>query len=305
MLEEKNSIKFMKGYTKLQKIIVFAFFFSFILLFIYCLGFYTPFYDITTNNGNMASSAIDGILGEGTFQSYVDIFDNYTGSLESYKDVLGVPVDANFASYPTLIFSSKLNRPIGLSNQFCVMFASTNVQTINHELFYFSISGIVISLLLFIYRAHIRKKYYITNHVVTAICSVFSLVTCITLFIEFAKYEAELNLVNYNFINAYYSSIYNKVDGKIVYIEKFSKANFDYIYLIGRIVLIIMLIATVLLILLDVFKGIIYKDFNKKENNHRVVVKDNEDNIEQKEDIVEETESLLDAETIDVIEEAQ
>lgn len=229
MLEEKKSNKILDVYANLQKVFVFCFFFSFILLFIYCLGFFTPYYDILTNNGLLP---------------------------RVYANKLGIDFDAFKVQYPDAIKGTSIN--VSYFTEF-----TNDVQNLNNMLFYFSVVGIVISLLLFIFRSHIRKRYYITNHIVTGLCSIYSLVTCIFLFIQFGKYENALNNVNYDIINAQYTIHQNANANEII--NHFSKSSMDFIYVIGRIVLIVIIISTILLVLNDVAKIIVYKNKDKHE----------------------------------------
>lgn len=245
MLEEKKSTKILKIYAKLQKIFVFAFFFSFILLFIYCLGFFTPYYEVTTFNGEfpITDASYFGITISDLQAQFCP-----EGMGENCGGLFGVNSNGDIAS---------------INMRYFTKFAEEDVQNLNHMLFYFSVFGIVISLLLFIFRSHIRRKYYITNHIVTGICSVYSLVTCIILFIQFGKYENALNDVNYDLINAFYTN--QKAPDAEDIISKFSKSSFDFIYVIGRIILIVIIIATILLILVNIAKVLAYRTSEKKE----------------------------------------
>lgn len=229
MLEEKKSNKILNVYANLQKVFVFCFFFSFILLFIYCLGFFTPYYDISTYNGLLP---------------------------KTYAERLGIDFNSFKELYPDAIKSNSIN------GKYFTEFTN-DVQNLNNMLFYFSIFGIIISLLLFIFRSHIRKRYYITNHIVTGLCSIYSLVTCIFLFIQLGKYENALNNVNYKIINAFYTNLQNAKANEII--NHFSKSSMDFIYVIGRIVLVVILISTILLVLNDIAKIIVYKNKDKHE----------------------------------------
>ncbi len=247
MLEEKKPSKLVNIITNLQKVFVFAFFFSFILLFIYCLGFFTPYYDIVSNNGDFKFNlaAFRGVDVEAIRQTYCP-----------ENPVDPVTCDGLFT------LNASQTAAGNISMKYFTKFASQDVQVLNHMLFWFSIIGILISLLLFVYRAQIRKRYYITNYIVTGICSVYSLVTCIFLFIQFNKYEAVLNNVRFDLINAYYTQ--QKLGEDPGFINKFSKNSISYIYTIGRIILVLMLIAAVGLVVLNICKYIRYKDFGKK-----------------------------------------
>lgn len=234
MLEEKKSVKIAKRISSFQKIFVIAFLLSFVLLFIYCLGFATPFYDVTFVNGQIGTSNLDPAIVSSIVNKYcTDATDLTCGGV--FDDPNHIIINLN-----------------GF-----VAFASEDIQLLNNMLFYFSIGGILISLLLYVYRAQIRKRYYITNYIVAGLCSVYSLVTCSIFFALFGVYEAELYDVNYELINAAHKILIRKE-------SNFSKATFDYIYTLGRVVLVIMLVATVALILLHVMKFIAYKDFDKK-----------------------------------------
>ncbi len=238
MLEENKSVKMAKRISKFQKIFVILFMLSFVLLFIYCLGFATPFIDVKKVN----SIAPVTQLGEGM------------------KDVLVSKYCVEGVDAKTCggVFTNSSHNIVNLA--YFVKFASDDVQNLNHLLFGLSIGGILISLLLFVYRAQIRKRYYITNYIAAGICTIYSLVTCIVLFVLFGNYNNQLNNVEYDIINK----------GNAVTINlktTFSKASFDYIYAIGNVILIIMLIAAAALVFLHIMKFIAYKDFDKIYNS--------------------------------------
>ncbi len=236
MLEEKKSIKFMRFFTKYQKAVIMCFFISFIVLFVYCLAFCTPFHDLL---------AVNGIL---TFKK----LNNLGCAITKEQFALQYP--------------GALNNSGQISCNYFTTIINDLTQNFNNMLFYFSLSGIIVSLLLFVYRSQLRKKYYVTNFAVNSLCSIFSLVTCITLFVNLENTLNKLSNIDYTYINARNTDI-NFKDSNVI-VNTFGTFTYNYIFVIGRIVLILMLICAILLATLTIFKFLVNKyDAEKKLQN--------------------------------------
>lgn len=242
MLQEKTSFeKFALKYNKAQKIITWLTFLCFILLFIYCLAFFTPFFELESTNR---------IWGKAFFQKF-GVYDMYG------KDLAGLAGPENLTN--TDIFMLNDGNITGINIAYFTRY-TVQVQAFNHLLFYFSIAGIILSLTLFIYRFAIRRRYYITNYVVCGIYSIFSVVSSIFLLTQMISWHSKLYEINFDIINRNYSqaSNFNEV------VQYFSPATFEYIYYVGYALIAIILLITASFILLNVCKAVEYKDWDER-----------------------------------------
>lgn len=215
-------------------------FFTFISLFIYCLIFFTPFYDLSNCNAIWAT----GMKAAPLLEAYgIDITTLPEGVYSQAK--LTKNINLNLA-YFTRIAQASTSQ-----------FGGDSIQAFNKLLFTLSISGILISCLLFIYRSQLRKKYYITNYIVHAVVVTYLIVSASIMLNNLLFWEVQAKNVEYDIINAYYAS------QNLTKTINFS--DISWVFTLGKVMFGIMIVASLLLIGLSVFKFIDNKDYEKQK----------------------------------------
>jgi len=231
----------------LQKILVFSILFSAIALFVYSLLFMTPFYEIYKMNGELPINRLTDIyhvdynqFDPGGFIYKVNALTGETGEIKS------------------------------LDMKYYVSYAY-DVQPFNRMLFIFGIVAIVVSGILFIYRSQLRKKYYITNLVANSVVGVFNISIAAYLISQLTIWNSKLKDLEYELINIYYDYT-TKLELDGTYTKVFSEGTFQWVFILGYIIIGIMLLASLTMIIYSFVK--FFKQ--KKETQKKVEVIINE-----------------------------
>ena len=138
-------------------------------------------------------------------------------------------------------------------------------------LFILGIVAIVVSGILFIYRSQLRKKYYITNLVANSVVGVFNISVTAYLFSQLAVWNSKLKDIEYGIINIYYDYT-TKLEPNGNYENVFSEGTFQWVFILGYIIIGIMLLASLTLVIYSFVK--FFKQ--KKETEKKVEVIINE-----------------------------
>lgn len=217
--------------VKLQKPIVLLLVFSIMLVLVYSLVFMTSFYKLSLlENARLTSSEM-----EAAGFTY-DMF----------------PVESYFLKENS---SAKLGLRMGY---FTKLFADNGaLQTFNHWIFNVGIIGLVITFLLYVYFAQKRKRYYVTNFISYGIVFVFDLYVGFSILSKLAMLKSEVALVNYEVINVYYKAQSTVTEAKL-----YGADSFNWVFVLGNTIAVVLLIAVVLGIALVVTKAI-YQIKNK------------------------------------------
>ena len=146
-----------------------------------------------------------------------------------------------------------------------------DVQPFNRMLFILGIVAIVVSGILFIYRSQLRKKYYITNLVANSVVGVFNISVTAYLFSQLAVWNSKLKDIEYGIINIYYDYT-TKLEPNGNYENVFSEGTFQWVFILGYIIIGIMLLASLTLVIYSFVK--FFKQ--KKETEKKVEVIINE-----------------------------
>lgn len=202
---------------KLQKPIVLFIFFAIIALLVYSLLYMTPFYGLYKADSTM---------------------------LNKYLLQYGLPDVKTQGAYDAAAIISRNGNPIGIDIKYYTMFVreAGYMQDFNKWMFKISFIGILVTCLLFVYFSQKRKRYYVTNLVSFGIVAGFDFYVgfkTITYVAGWKKYVAGLN---YDVINAYQSSV--NLDSELV--AYYSPQTFDWIFTVGYIVGVILILAAVL-----------------------------------------------------------
>lgn len=202
---------------KLQKPIVLFIFFAIIALLVYSLLYMTPFYGLYKADSTM---------------------------LNKYLLQYGLPDVKTQGAYDAAAIISRNGNPIGIDIKYYTMFVreAGYMQDFNKWMFKISFIGILVTCLLFVYFSQKRKRYYVTNLVSFGIVAGFDFYVgfkTITYVAGWKKYVAGLN---YDVINAYQSSV--NLDSELV--AYYSPQTFDWIFTVGYIVGVILILAAIL-----------------------------------------------------------
>lgn len=202
---------------KLQKPIVLFIFFAIIALLVYSLLYMTPFYGLYKADSTM---------------------------LNKYLLQYGLPDVKTQGAYDAAAIISRNGNPIGIDIKYYTMFVreAGYMQDFNKWMFKISFVGILVTCLLFVYFSQKRKRYYVTNLVSFGIVAGFDFYVgfkTITYVAGWKKYVAGLN---YDVINAYQSSV--NLDSELV--AYYSPQTFDWIFTVGYIVGVILILAAIL-----------------------------------------------------------
>ena len=219
---------------KLQKPIIFAIFFSMIFLFIYSLIFFTPFYDLYIVD---ASFSIRNATDYGVWDA---------------------------AAYPTGAYLYRNEKLVGYNMQYFVSFTKEvngsggELQKFNHFLFNFGLIGIVLSAISFLFYSQKRKVFYPTNFIFLGLSSAFGLGTSIYGIMNLANWSNYLkNNVNYKVINAF-MNFRDGIDSTSLK-EYFSSSSFNWVFILGYIVMILIALVSVAGIVYGVLRFIYQK----------------------------------------------
>ncbi len=206
---QKDKITFSKLLKSKQKGIIIALFAISIILFLYSLLFMTPFYDMYLINDTAVIRKAE--------------LSQYGIDLETYKQLY-----PNAISYST-IFGQQVVSGVN-AGYFSV---NATLQAFNKTLFAIAFFGIVGSLILFIYRSQLRKRYYITNFISIGIVIAFDLFASIfTLVNIFSFMKTFSSDINYEILNVYQTMTYNPNDAGVI-TSYFSFDTFSWVFILG------------------------------------------------------------------------
>ncbi len=206
---------------KLQKPIIFALFFSMILLFVYSLIFMTPFYDfyITDSTFSISNATNYGVWSTG-----------YAEGAYQYRS--GKLVGYNLAYFVNFV---KQNLTTGVGG---------GLQVYNHFLFNFGLIGIVVTAIGFLFHSQKREVYYASNYITLGAASLFGLGVAGYGLVELLSWSNYCkNNVAYNVINAYYN--YQNGIAPTEMKEFFSYNTFSWVFVLGIVVFAIIAIISI------------------------------------------------------------
>ena len=246
---------------KIQKPVVFLCLGVFIALFVYALVFFTPFNSLYSSCDALWASG--GGRGGGT-PNWTNAGIDYT----TLPEVVWVYNDAG-----TKVVSLNMTYYVRYLGKYAT-YGNESIQSFNHQLFTWGLVGILVSFLLFIYRDGIRKNYYVTNHVVNGAWSIFTLSMAITLIVNVSYWQAKIHTMDIEMINKFR-----------VFMEKteFDLNSLDWIFVVGYVIAIFMIIASISLVALSICKFIA----TEKRKKEKTAIKAQET---QKIDLVKEGE---------------
>lgn len=211
--------------VKLQKPVVLLLMFSIVFVLVYSLVFMTSFYKLSLlENARLTSSEM-----EAAGLSY-DMF----------------PAEAYFLKENS---SSRLGLRMGYFTQLFV--DSGELQAFNHWIFNVGIIGLVITFSLFVYFAQKRKRYYASNFITYGLVFGFDLYVGFSMLVNLAKLKEKVAAVNYEIINIYY-----KAQSTVVEAKTYDASSFDWTFVLGNVISIVLLIAVVLGVALVIAKAI-------------------------------------------------
>lgn len=208
---QKDKITFSKLLKSKQKGIIIALFAISIILFLYSLLFMTPFYDMYLINDT-------AVIRKAELSQYgIDI--------ETYKQLYPGSI-----SYSTIFGQQVVS---GVNAGYFSVSVMATLQAFNKTLFAIAFFGIVGSLILFIYRSQLRKRYYITNFISIGIVIAFDLFASIfTLVNIFSFMKTFSSDINYEILNVYQTMTYNpNTDGIVT--SYFSFNTFSWVFILG------------------------------------------------------------------------
>ena len=207
---------------KFQKPVIFMLFFVMILLFVYSLIFFTPFYDLY---------GIDSSLQKDVAVTYGVWYDN-------------LPEDA-YTRRNGKLFGYNLSYFTSFTKTIAGQSTSANLQTYNHFLFNFGFIGILLSAISFIFYSQKRKIFYPTNFVFLGLSSAYGIGISIFGMINLKVWDNYLkNSVRYDIINAYQSFAVDETSTVIT--EYFSYSKMQWIFIVGYILFAIIIIASII-----------------------------------------------------------
>ena len=227
---------------KLQKPIVLFMFFAIIAVFVFSLIYMTPFFGLYKADSTM---------------------------LNKYLVQYGLPDAKVEGAYPAAAIISRNGSPIGIDIKYFTLFVreAGYMQDFNRWMFSFSFIGILVACLLFVYFSQKRKRYYVTNFVSFGIVAGFDFYVAFSMIANLAFWKQYVAGLNYKVINAYQSSM--NLDETLV--EYYSTASFDWVFTLGYIVAIVLILAAVFGIALAVCK-FIYQLKNKPIDTSEVKI---------------------------------
>lgn len=219
---QKDKITFNKVISNGQKAIIISLFAVSIILFVYSLLYFTPFYDAYLIDNS-------AVFAKNDLASYGINIQNY---IDQYPDAIAYNV----------VFGSKSVK--GINVGYFTVDLMSSMQSFNKALFAIAFFGIVGSLILFIYRSQKRKRYYITNFITVGIVIAFDLFASIFTLINIFKYMNIFSTqFNYEITNAYQTSVYSPGSDVINY---FSFQGFSWVFIVGIVLCVICILIAVL-----------------------------------------------------------
>lgn len=246
---------------KIQKPVVFLCLGVFIALFVYALIFFTPFNQLYSSCDALWASG--GGRGGGT-PNWTNAGIDYT----TLPEVVWVYNDAG-----TKVVNLNMTYYVRYLGKYAI-YGNESIQSLNHQLFTWGLVGILVSLLLLIYRDGIRKNYYITNHVVNGAWSIFALSMAITLFVNLSYWQVKIHSMDIEMINKFRN--FNNL-------EAFDLNSLNWIFVVGYVIAVFMIIASISLISLSICKYIATEKRKKEkamikeqETQNNVLVKEGE-----------------------------
>ena len=209
--------------TKIQKPIVLFMFFAIIAVFVYSLIYMTPFFGLYKADTTLLNKYLT------QYGLEYDMFDKASHVLRN-------------------------DRVIGIDVKFYTLFVREEgyMQNFNRWMFSISFIGILVSCLMFVYFSQKRKRYYVTNFVSFGIVAGFDFYVAFSMIANLAFWKKYVAGLNYTIINAYQSSM-NFSETLVNY---YSPATFDWIFTVGFIVAVVLIIAAVAGVALAVAKFI-------------------------------------------------
>lgn len=242
MHKVQKQFDFNKILLKLQKPVVLFMFFAIIAVFVYSLIYMTPFFGLYQADATM---------------------------LNRYLTQYGLPDAKTEGAYPAAAIVSKNGKVIGIDIKYFTQFVRVDgyMQNFNRWMFNTSFIGILVACLLFVYFAQKRKRYYITNFVSFGVVAGFDFYVAFYMFANLSFWKKYVAGLKYNVINAYQSSM--NLDETLI--EYYSPATFDWIFSLGYIVAVVLIIAAVSGIALAVAK-FIYQLKNKAIDTSEVKI---------------------------------
>lgn len=209
--------------TKIQKPIVLFMFFAIIAVFVYSLIYMTPFFGLYKADTTLLNKYLT------QYGLEYDMFDKASHVLRN-------------------------DRVIGIDVKFYTLFVREEgyMQNFNRWMFSISFIGILVSCLMFVYFSQKRKRYYVTNFVSFGIVAGFDFYVAFSMIANLAFWKKYVAGLNYTIINAYQSSM-NFSETLVNY---YSPATFDWIFTVGFIVAVVLIIAAVAGVALSVAKFI-------------------------------------------------
>ncbi len=232
---------------KLQKPIVFAIFFSMILLFVYSLIFMTPFYDFYIT---------DAVFSKSNATTYGVWSTDFADAAYAYRS--GKLVGYNLSYFVNFC---KQNQTTGVGGE---------LQGFNHFLFNFGLIGIILTAIGFLFHSQKREVFYISNYITLGAAGLFGCGTAgygIYQLISWSNYCK--NNVAYNIINAYYS--YQNGLGVDAIKEYFSYNTFSWVFILGFVVFGIIVLLSLGAIIYCIFR-FIYQKKNPSMDLSEVVI---------------------------------
>lgn len=201
---------------KLQKPIVLFMFFAIIAVFVFSLIYMTPFFGLYKADSTM---------------------------LNKYLVQYGLPDAKVEGAYPAAAIISRNGSPIGIDIKYFTLFVreAGYMQNFNRWMFSFSFIGILVTCLLFVYFSQKRKRYYVTNFVSFGIVAGFDFYVAFSMIANLAFWRQYVAGLNYKVINAYQSSM--NLDESLV--EYYSAASFDWVFTLGYVIAIVLIIAAI------------------------------------------------------------
>lgn len=222
---------------KLQKPMVIVLFAMMVLLIIYSFIFFTPFYRIYLLDGNLLTEDAAA----------------YGFDVQAMYDSGNYAKEAFYIKESTNIITGEVTyKLLGINIKYFSSFTSS-IQSFNHMIFTLGLVGLLVSLILFIYRTQRRKRFYVTNFVAGGIVVTTNIVISVLLLINLANWEGVVANQNYEILNAYQSNLKLITD----HIEPFySMDTFNWVFTLGKVISILIIVVSAATIALFVTKFI-------------------------------------------------
>lgn len=217
--------------VKLQKPVVLLLFFAMVLVFVYSLVYMTSFYKLSLLERANISDEDMVTLGL--------TYDMFPSEAWFLKEDSGAKLGIKMGYY---------TKPFADAGE---------LQAFNHWVFNVGVIGLVISLLMFVYFSQKRKRYYVTNFVTYGLVFGFDLYVGFSILSNMIEQKLTIANLNYNIINMYYAVNATTGDAKV-----YSAATFDWVFIVGNVIAIVLFVAVLLGMGLVIAKAI-YQIKNK------------------------------------------